>query len=270
MKVQFLVRPFRLFPLAALGAALALTACSGTGEKEKVVATVNGASITAAELRQEVAGYGKNNPISRHTVEDQLKVMSEQKLLIQEAVKMGLNEDKKFAETIKTFWEQTIIRNLIEAKSKELTKNIFVTDSEITNEYENMRYRPKMRAVRGVRSQQEADRIVQEMQGGKQVAEEEIVGPVFYEDVKGSPLAKAFGMKPGEVAAFPAEGEFIVVAIISRESMPIPPLKGLDRQIRESLLAQKRQKALTDWIAAVKSGSKVQIDEKELRGIAHD
>jgi hypothetical protein len=48
---------------------------------EKIVAEVNGAAITAAELRAEVAGYGKNNPVTRHTVEDQLKVMVEQKLL---------------------------------------------------------------------------------------------------------------------------------------------------------------------------------------------
>jgi len=75
-----------LVPLAAL----VLLACSGgTVEKEKVVATVNGAHITAAELQQEAADYGKNNRVTRHTVDDQLKFMIEQKLLIQEAIKMG-------------------------------------------------------------------------------------------------------------------------------------------------------------------------------------
>lgn len=132
----------RLVPLAAL----ALLACSfGTAEKEKAVATVNGAPITTAELQQEVTGYGKNNPVTRHTVDDQLKLMIEQKLLIQEAIKMGISEDKRFVETIKAFWEQTIIRNLIEAKTGELSGKIFVTDQEIANEYERMKFRPRIR-----------------------------------------------------------------------------------------------------------------------------
>jgi hypothetical protein len=265
MKKRVLIR--RLVPFAAL----ALLACSsGTAEKEKVVATVNGAPITVAELQQEVSGFGKNNTVSRHTVDDQLKLLIEQKLLIQEAVKMGLSEDKKFAETIKTFWEQTIIRNLIEAKTGELSGKTFVTDQEIASEYERMKYRPRIRAIRGARTQQDADAIVLQMQGGKRMTGEEIIGPLFYEDVKGSPLAKAFDMQAGQVAAFAAAGEYIVIGIIDRESIPLPPLKELEKRLRESILAQKRQKALAEWITTVKNAAKVQIDEKEIRRIGHE
>jgi hypothetical protein len=257
----------RLVPLALL----ALLACSsGTAEKEKAVVTVNGASITAEELKREVAGYGANNPITRHTVDDKLKLMIEQKLLIQEAVKMGLSEDKKFAETIKTFWEQTIIRNLIEAKTKELSGKIFVTDQEIANEYERMKFRPRIRAIRGARTQQDADAIVRQMQDGKRMIGEETIGPLFYEDVKGSPLASAFDMKDGQIGAFAADGEYIVIGVIDREVIPLPPLKELGKRIRESILAQKRQKALTEWIATVKNTAKIQIDEKEMRRIVHE
>jgi hypothetical protein len=255
----------------SLLAMFALVACSsGTTGNEKVVATVNGAPITAAALRQEVAGYGKNNPVTRHTVEDQLKVMIEQKLLIQEAVKMGLNEDKRFAETIKTFWEQTIIRNLIEAKGKELSGKIFITDAEISREYERMRYRSKVRAVRGASTQQDADIIVLAMQSGQRVEGEEILGPLFYEDVKGTPLACAFDMKTGETAAFVVNGERIVVCVISKEALTIPPLAELQKQIRESLFTQKRQQVLAEWILTVHNASKVQTYEKELKEIAHE
>jgi hypothetical protein len=114
-----------IFIFFASFAALACT--SGTAEKDKIVATVNGAPIAAADLRRDVAGYGKNRPITRETLDDQLKVMIDQKLLIQEAVKLSLSEDAKFAATIKTFWEQTLIRDLIEAKTKEFAGKVFVT-----------------------------------------------------------------------------------------------------------------------------------------------
>lgn len=263
-------RPVTLAPIIFL-ASLVMMACnSGTAGKDKVVATVNGAPIVAAELRKEVAGYGKNNPITRHTLEDQLKVMIEQKLLIQEAVKRGLNEDAKFAETIKTFWEQTLIRNLIEAKTKELADTIFVTDDEIAKEYERMRYSPRIRAVRGAPTQVAADEIARVMKSGKRISGEATLGPLLYEDVKGSPLADAFDMQAGEIKTRAADGEYIVIAVLSRESLPIPPLEGLGKRIRDSLLAQKRQRALTEWIAAVKKSSSVQIDEQELKGIANE
>jgi parvulin-like peptidyl-prolyl isomerase len=263
----------RLLPRAALAlfVTLALMACSsGTTEKEKVVAKVNGAAVTAAELQREIEGYGKNNPITRHTIDDRLQLIIEQKLLIQEAVRMGIPEDKKFVETIKTFWEQTIIRNLIEAKSAELSGKIFVTEQEIANEYDKMKYRPRIRAVRGVRTKEDAAAVVRQMQGGKRIDGEEIIGPMFYEDVKGSPLADAFDMKEGQTEAFDAAGEHIVIGVIDRESIPLPPLKELEKRIRESILVQKRQKALADWIAVVKKNAEVEIDESELRRIGHE
>jgi hypothetical protein len=265
MKKRVLIR--RLLPLAVL----ALLACSpGTAEKEKAVATVNGAPITAAELQQKVVGYGKNNAVTRHAVDDQLHLMIEHKLLIQEAVKMGLNEDKRFAETIKAFWEQTIIRNLMEAKTGELSGKIFVTDQEIAAEYERMKCSPRVRAVRGARTKQDADAIVSRMRDGKRMPGEETIGPLFYEDVKGSPLANAFDMKEGQIGAFAGDDEHIVICVTGRESIPLPPLKELSKGIRESILAQKRQKALAEWIAAVKNNAKVQIDEKEMRRIANE
>jgi hypothetical protein len=252
-------------------ASLTAMACnSGTAEKGKIVATVNGAPIVAADLRKEVAGYGKNNPVTHHTLDDQLKVMIEQKLLIQEAVKLGLDKDEKFAETIKTFWEQTLIRNLIEAKTREFAGRVFVTDAEIAEEYERMRYRLRIRAVRGAPTQQAADEIVLAMRSGNRIPGEETLGPLLYEDVKGSPLATAFDMQAGEVKTCAADGEFICIALLSKESLPVPPLEEVRKGIRDSLLAQKRQSALTEWIATVKKSSKVQIDEQELKGIANE
>ena len=133
-----------------------------------------------------------------------------------------------------------------------------------------MKCSPRIRAVRGARTKEDADAIVLQMQSGKSITGEEIIGPMFYEDVKGSPLANAFDMKEGQIGAFPADEEHIVICVTDRESIPLPPLKELSKQIRESVLVQKRQKALADWIATVKNKAKIQIDEKELRRIAHE
>jgi hypothetical protein len=259
---------------------LAMLACGKTDvEKEKVVATVNSTPITMTELLRELEHYGKVNPVSNQVVDerrrqlmlaDQLQQMIEHKLLIQEAVKLGLNEDKKFVQTIKVFWEQTIIRNLIEAKTEQLSGKIFITDQETTTEYERMKSRPRIRAVRGLRTEQDADEIVRQMQSGKRLSSEEIIGPLFYDDVKGSLLANAFDMKAGQIKKFHAGDEHIVIYVTDQEVIQLPPLKEVSKRIKESILAQKKQKALADWIATVKKSASIQINEKQLEGISHE
>ena len=265
-----------LVPLAVL----AMVACSADkGEKEQALATVNGSPITMNELLHEVEGFGKVNPVSNTTVDerrqrlmldDQLQQMIEHKLLIQEAVKMGLNEDKKFVQTIKVFWEQTIIRNLIEAKNAQLSSMSSVTNQEIANEYERMKSRLSIHAMRGAITENDADEAVRQMGGVKQLIGEEVIGPLFYDDVKGSPLANAFDMNVGQVKKYDAGDEHIVIHVTDREEIQLPPLKEISNRIQESILAQKRQKALTEWIATVKKNAIIKIDEKELRRIGNE
>ena len=85
-----------------------------------------------------------------------------------------------------------------------------------------------------------------------------------------SPLASAFDMQDGQVASFPAEGEYVVIGVVGRETVSLPPLQELERRIRDSVLQQKRQRALAGWIASVKGQAKIRIDEKELRSITHE
>jgi len=108
------------------------------------------------------------------------------------------------------------------------------------------------------------------MQGGERVPGEETIGPLFYEDVKGSPLANAFDMKDGQTGSFLAEGEYVVIGVIGRESVDLPSRQEFDKRVRESVLLQKRQRALAGWIATVKNEAKIRIDEKELRSVAHE
>ncbi len=250
-----------------------LTACSSSQQDRDIITKVNDVPIYASELKKEIARYARQNPefrITDSTVNERLKTMIEQKLLIQEAVQKGITKEDRFVETIKTFWVQTLIRDLIEAKNKEWSDRLFVTDGEIRREYERMQYRPKIRFVRaGTKSI--ADAFAKAMGEGKHPEGEEIMGPLFYDDVKGSPLANAFDLKTGEVKVFPANGgDFVAIAVIERETTSLPPLKDMVLQIKDSLLTQKKQKALTDWIEGVKKASKIQINQKMVQEIAHE
>ena len=165
--------------------------CGGQRQHKDAVATVNGAAVPLQEFQKELAIYASRNPdfkLNAESVEEHLNMFIDKQLMIQEATKMGLAEDERFLETIKRFWEQTLIRELIDAKSREWRGRLFVTEDEILGYYQEM--------------------------------------------------------KPGLT--------------------PKPLLKDVRDEIRSSILEQKKQKAMEEWLKEARKGAEIKIDVKKL------
>jgi len=240
--------------------------CGSKHEDKNIVASVNDAGITLAELRKEVAGSAKQHPeapLTSRDVEDRLKTMIERKLMVQEAVRRGLSQDERFVRTIKTYWEQTLIRELIDAKNREWADTLYITDDELKQEYTRLQYRSVIRAARAD-TKETAEDYKDRMQKGRPPACAETVGPCFYDDVRQSTLRHAFDMEAGETRIFEEDGAFTVVSVLKKEKTALPPLATVRDRIRTSLLEQKRQKALADWLETLKRTSRIQINRSML------
>lgn len=181
-RVLFIILSVLLIPV--------FTSCGQQHHKD-AVATVNGAPVPMQEFQKELAIYANRNPdfkLNAVSVEEHLNMVIDKQLMIQEAMKMGLAEDERFLETIKRFWEQTLIRELIEVRSREWSGKLFVTEDEILGYYQNI--------------------------------------------------------KPGLT--------------------PRPLLKDVREEIRLSLLEQKKQKAMEEWLKEARKGAAIKIDAKRL------
>ena len=58
------------------------------------------------------------------------------KLLLQEGQRQGLDTQKDFLRSIENFWEQSLLKLVVDQKVKEISKNITVTESEIEAAYQ--------------------------------------------------------------------------------------------------------------------------------------
>jgi hypothetical protein len=180
-----------LFVILSVALITIITSCGGQKQHEDAVATVNGAPVLLKEFQKDLAIYANRNPdfkLDAKSVEDHLDMFIDKQLMIQEAMKMGLAEDERFLETIKRFWEQTLIRELIDAKSMEWRDKLFVTEDEIQR---------------------------------------------YYEEIK-----------PG--------------------SGPKPPLKDVHDEIKASLLEQRKQKAMDEWLKEIRKSAAIKIDTQKL------
>jgi len=112
-----------------------------SADREQVIASVNKELISLRDFQKDIAIRSKQNPsyrITPQSVKEQLDTSIDRKLMIQEAMKMGLTNNEDFVRTIQTFWEQTLIRELIEAKSHEWADRLFVSEDEIRDYYEEI------------------------------------------------------------------------------------------------------------------------------------
>lgn len=262
---------FKPYIFSILFLLLFIPACEKNKPHEENIASVNGAPIPVAEFQKEVSLRSKREPafkITSQILEEQLNTIIDKKLLIQEAMKRGLAEDPQFAETIKTFWEQTLIRELVELKTKEWAEKLFVAEDEIERHYKRAQYMPTIKLVK-VKNKEQAGIIKERMLKGLKADGEETLGPLYFEDVRSDALVNAYDMNAGEAKVYEGDGEYIVIHVVKKEKVAIPPLKDSYSRIKILLLEQKKQDAMEKWLKDVKGSAKIQINTNLLKGIVN-
>ncbi len=123
-----------------LSVSVSLFGCA-SDKDEQVIAKVNEEPIYLKDFKRELTFMAKQNPsleVDKETVYDLMDTLIKRQLIIQEAMKRDMAEDPGFVDTIKSFWEQTLIRNFIEYKIKEFDMYVFVTDAEVETYYDKL------------------------------------------------------------------------------------------------------------------------------------
>jgi len=261
--------------LLAAGVLVAPIGCADNGrpQEEPRIASINDTPILLRDFEREVTTATRRDPTIRIT-EDSLAAlldsMVERKLLIQEAVAMGLSENERFLATIKAYWEQTLIRELIDSKTAEWADKTFVTDDEVHSYYRLMGTRVTVRSV-NTSTAAEAESARLAMSEGGRLRAEQTMGPFSSADIPPSnPLHAAFDLEEGEAKVLKGENGYTTILMERKETVQTAPFKEVDSRIKTRLLEQKRQKALDDWLADLKESSRITVNTELLRGMTNE
>ncbi len=121
---------------------LFLAGCSSgaNNAESKVVAQINKYKMTVDDLRYEF----KNAPYDEEALlktengrKKYLDGLIAKEILLQEAQRQGMDREKDFMKSIENYWEQALLRILLERRSKEIASLINVYDNEIEEYYKN-------------------------------------------------------------------------------------------------------------------------------------
>ena len=126
--------------LAGIACLVFLAGCSAekNNPDNKVVAQINKYKMTAEDLRYEF----KNAPYDEIAIlktekgrKQCLEGLIEKEVLLQEAQHLGIDREKDFMKSIESYWEQALLKILLERKSKEISGLMHVYDNEIEEYY---------------------------------------------------------------------------------------------------------------------------------------
>lgn len=251
--------PFRKIIFVPLAAALLISCSSREAERGEKVAEINGSPIYMKDLVREVNRASRMEPgikLTDERMEEILHTMIDKKLLIDEAVKMGLSEDERFLESIKSFWEQTLIRELVDKKNREWADKLFVTDEEVRARHALMQSKITVRYIE-THGMKEAQAALSRLSD-----EGTILGPLFMEDMKPTePFFGAFARQAGEKEVVAHDDDFYAYEVVKKESAGAPPLESVYEALKASLLEEKKERVLEDWLEARKRGSSIKVNE---------
>ena len=252
--------------LVLISFSLILSGCGRGGPaegKNDLIGLVNKEPITASELKRNIALKARQDPAFKVTPEtegEQLELIINKKLLIQEAMAKGLAREERFVNTIRTFWEQTLIRDFLDFKRKEFQDYLFVTEDEIKKYYDNLGQRVTFKILRS-KDPRIIDDAYNKVAGNKdaEISGWELIGPVGYEDVDSPVLLKAFSLPIGAATKAEDAPNHYIIVVVDRETVGLEPLKALRPGIEKRILEIKERDIFENWLKSIRKKADITI-----------
>jgi hypothetical protein len=232
-------------------------------EHNDIIAYVNKEPVYESDVRKEIFIRGRTEPDFRYNQElkkDQLNIMINKKLVIQEAMKRELASSEKFADTMKAFWEQTLVRDFIALKKRELGRKIIVTQDEIKKYYDKLSEIVTFRVLKSTDASYIKDAY------NKFVKKEalnllpfETLGPIGYDDGASAILLDAFELPVNRAKTYSDPPYHYLIIVDKKDVRDIKPLETVSADIEKKILDRKESDLFEKWLKTTRRRAKVDI-----------
>ncbi len=115
--------------LAAAALASCLLGCSQQQHGKEAIATIGSYSLYRDDFMSELSLYPTEYR-KKLTKEQVLDGIIQKKILLLEAQRRGLDRDPQFMKMVERFWEQSLLRSLLDIRSEEILSGIPETDKD--------------------------------------------------------------------------------------------------------------------------------------------
>jgi parvulin-like peptidyl-prolyl isomerase len=259
---------------------LLITGCAKKAGPETIVATINDYKMTVDDFNyesKEVLRTGKLIGEVPITKEDILDALITKEILLQEAQKENLDKDKNFMRTIELYWEQTLLKNLLTKKSKDIEKQISVYEDEIVAYYNKMKTKIKAK-VHVFDDEKSARKLLRysgdvteyiEGQPEKFSLLYTVPSKWFILGQDNTSLENTiFSLSTGrDRDIVKISGNWALIIIEEKEPNEVKPLPTVRAGIAKNVRKIKEKELIDDWMDDLRSKARIRINKKVLEEI---
>jgi len=231
--------------------------------------------MTVSDFNDEVKHLLAREYFDTDPAEAKDELMEEvitRKVLLQEAQKQNLDKERVFMREIERYWEQSLLKVLTRKMSEELSKDISVDDSEVINEYQQMKRR-LLAELTILNDKKAAEKLT--VSGGnydkvREKAKSQIIsgGAPAWFVIGDLPLyleRPLFSLKEGELSGAIECGKgWAVLKLLKEEETTVEPFKKVALLIKKNIFRRKKEKALEEWTTALRSKAAIKVNKKIL------
>jgi len=224
-----------------------IIAPSPAPDEKSVVLKVNDSTITSSMLEKSE----KNRPSHHENREEFINSVVIEQLLLQEAQRQKIDQEPAFREAIKTYYEQSLIKILLERQDQSIDDTVSEEEIDLFLSYFG-------KTITFSIAQGTGDHIAPEIDWSASNTQKERFG-----DLSTTMQPLLVGLQPGDTrAVFDTGNEWFAVRVenITQESKSDP--KTMPRETARSIIrAEKREQQLNSWINKMVSGADISIKE---------
>ncbi len=175
-------------------------------------------------------------------------------LLIQEAKRLGIDQEEAFRREIQDFYEQSLIKTLLDRKFSDF--NIEVTDDEVENYLKAMN-KTLYISVFSFKTKEEAEKG--QLKNGQ-------TRVVAFRDLSQNLRYKLLNPEPGLITPpIKAGGNYIVIRVdrVVEERLHVTASEEYMKKIRRQLLEEKKRQAVEAWITSLRKGARIDVYDEQ-------
>lgn len=276
--------------------AVALFGCKGgtpssdstsTGKKEgKVIAEVNGGSITTADFERELKNlpdYLKAMAETPQGRKEMLDTMIIRELILQQAAKDGLDKGPELEEKLKDLKKRLIVESFLKKKVETESK---VSDEDLKKFYEQNKDKFKAgEQIRAshilVKAEKEAKDILAQIKAGGNFEELAKKNSVDSSSAKGGDLGwfgkgsmvpafekAALALKEGQVSdVVKSDFGYHIIKLTGKRAAGIRPFEEVKEQIKGAIMPSKQQDVFQKIKEELKKTAKIMVKEDVLNEV---
>lgn len=219
--------------------------------EDGVAIIVNDKSIMFPEFNKKFISlpYHVQDPYASQGKSDFIQSLITKELLIQESQRLGIDREEQFRKSVQNFYEQALIKTLMDRKFSSLTSK---ADDKEVKRYLELLDRTIHLYIFTFPTLKDAENKT------KSKKETQIA---LFQDLSGNIKNMLLSLDEGETSKpTPAGDQYIVLRVDKIDKKRTENLSDIDRETAKNIIQNhKREQAINNWIAELREKASIQI-----------